>query len=69
MEHILPLCVRNAIKMLDLTFIKENKDKVLESIQTRKLVKIADSHEFDKNGIRTKTGKTYWSDVYPTLQW
>lgn len=42
MKLILPLWVGNAIKMLDLNFIKENKNKVLLAIESRKLSKKVD---------------------------
>lgn len=55
-----------------LDFKKKDEDTDFDSRPehlANKTIKIADLHEFDKEGNRTKTGVTYWSKIYPELNW
>lgn len=55
-----------------LDFIKKDEDTDFDSRPphlANKKIKIADLHEFDKEGNVTKKGKAYWERIYPELNW
>jgi len=55
-----------------LDYMKKDEDTDFDSRPPQlanKKIKIADLHKFDKEGNITEIGKTYWSKVYPELNW
>lgn len=55
-----------------LDFIKKDEDTDFDSRPphlANKKIKIADIHQYDKDGNVIKKGETYWQKIYPELTW